>query len=98
MGGEANIPTVRDGLRYVSAIVGQGFSVLVRSDRAAVACGRNSMGQLTIPDGTRCVIREKLPLVVRYGIVIAWVARHSSFSRVSDAVPHVLQILLKFIV
>ena len=43
-------------------------------------------------------IRQKLPLVVRYGIVIAWVARHSSFSRVSDAVPHVLQILLKFIV
>ena len=97
LGGEPHIPIV-DGLRYISAIVGQGFSVLVRSDRAAVAEGSNELGQLTIPDGTRCVIRQKLPLVVRYGIVIAWVARHSSFSRVSDACPHVQQIMLMFIV
>ena len=96
--GEGNLPIAPDGLCYISAIVGQQFSVLVRSDRAAVTCGSNGFGQLTIPDGARCVIRQKLPSVVRYGIVIAWVTCHSRFSRVSDAIPHLRRTLLEFIV
>ena len=95
---QCDLPIAADGLCYISAIVGQQFSVLVRSDRAAVTCGSNQFGQLTIPDGARCVIRQKLPLVVWYGIVIAWVTCHSRFSRVSDAIPNLRRTLLEFIV